>query len=111
MPVTFPQVKSTLLCVLAIALVSFSFSMMQGLRHGEFHSIAQWAEILWDSLSYAGTATFGWIALKSPLAKVVLSLFEQEKIKTSETPEGGKTVEKTTTSVQVQAPDQPKEAK
>jgi hypothetical protein len=101
--ITVPQIKNTILSALAIGFLAFSASIVQGLRHHEAHSMADWAEILWDSSTYFGIGAFGWICTKSPLAKAVSGMLDQESVKTTELPSGAIVTEKTKTSVQVEA--------
>ena len=101
---TIPQLRGPFKIIAAIAIVSFSFSMFNGLRHGEARTLANWADICIDAVNYAALAVFGWVALKSPWAKEVTSLLNQEKESTTTEPSGVVTVEKTKTSLETSAP-------
>ncbi len=109
--ITIPQLRGTFKIALAIAFVSFSFSMFNGLRHGEARTLANWADICIDAANYAALAVFGWIALKSPLAKEVTGILTQEKESTTTAPSGAVTVEKSKTSLETTAPVKEPEGK
>ncbi len=76
--------------------------MVNGLRHGEVRTLANWADICFDAGNYAGLIVFGWIALQSPLSREVRKLLSEESTVT-ELPSGATVTQTKTTSVQVEA--------
>lgn len=106
--ITIPQIRSTAISFAAIVFVAFSFSVFNGLRHGEARTLSNWAEICIDAANYGALIGFGWIALKSPLAKEVSGLLTRETTKETTEPSGKTVIEKTKTVVSTESTELPK---
>ncbi len=104
-----PQIRSTAACLGAIAITTVGAGLLNASVHGEIHKWGDLLKAVNDGLLYGVVMAAGWLGMKSPLAKFVAGLMQQETVKTTDTARGDKIVEKTSTSVLVETPTKPED--
>ena len=100
----FPQIKSTAKNLTAIAVVTVSCGIFNAGMHGELHGVASFLHAIQDGLLYGVILASGWLGMKSPIAHQVQQLFQSQGTTIGIKPSGEVTVEKTVTTMPVEAP-------
>lgn len=103
-----PQITRPFYIIFCIVVVSLAAGLVNASAHGELRTIADLQAALKDSLVPVVLLTAGWVAFKSPWAKVVKQEFQQETTSSSVSPSGTQVIEKTKTTVSTESSESPK---